>query len=149
MKFFVDTCVISEQRRQRPDQTVIDWLNGIDPYFSILTVGELEKGARKLDDPARRDEVMAWIDEMKRRFAGRILPIGKLETDAWSALCAETESRGHPLPAIDSLIAATAIAHGLTVATRTVKDMLPAGVSIYNPFDQTWHNRDDETGEKA
>ena len=145
MKFLVDTCILSEQRRKHPNHSVLDWLNRIDPYFSVLTVGELEKGARKLADAARREEVSDWIVRFRRLYERRILPVTNTEIDVWADMCARCEAAGTPLPAVDSLIAATARTHGMPVATRNVKDMLASGVAIYDPFSDAWHNRGDDS----
>ena len=149
MKFLIDTCILSEQRRKQPNTAVLDWLNRADPFFSILTVGELLKGARKLTNPARQNEITDWIARFRHLYASRILPITAVEIDIWADMCARCEAAGTPAPAIDSLIAATAKAHGLAVATRNIRDMLACGVALYDPFADSWYNRADDSPSPA
>lgn len=138
MSFLLDTSVVSELIRKVPHESVIDWLGRQDEetlYLSVLTLGELEKGISKLKASARRDRLRTWISrDLAARFADRFLSIDARVAARWGALTGDSEKRGVPLPVIDSLIAATALEHGLTVATRNVADFERCGVPWFDPW---------------
>ncbi len=139
MKYLLDTCLISELVKKMPNSAVVCWLDGQDEqclFLSVLTIGELQKGISKLPDCARKDELQAWVEhDLTLRFTGRIIGI-ELETMLiWGRLQGESERRGESLPVMDSLIAATAEAHGLVVVTRNVKDIERCQVKSYNPWE--------------
>lgn len=105
-------------------------------FLSVLTLGELRKGAAKAADPARREAIRRWIDEeIAVTFSDAILPVDLAVAERWGSLCGEAERRGRPRPAIDALLAATALVHGLTLVTRNVSDVEWTGVLVFNPFD--------------
>ena len=137
MRYLIDTCVLSEWKKRTPDPRVLCWLNGLlidDVRISILTIGEVERGVRRLPESARKRQLAAWLAELREAFSGRILDLGYPEISAWATICAAADSRGCSLPAVDSLLAATARAHHLVVATRNVEDIRPSGVRVYNPW---------------
>jgi predicted nucleic acid-binding protein len=134
MNWLVDTNVISELSRKAPDAKVSQWLLDHQErlYLSVLTVGELEKGLAKIADPARRTRLQRWIrEEVAEWFEGRLLPVDQTVAIRWGQLAGSLRD---PLPAIDTLIAATALAHGLTVATRNTNDLVRTGVALFNPW---------------
>ncbi|MBT4814188.1 MAG: type II toxin-antitoxin system VapC family toxin [Lentisphaerae bacterium] len=144
MRFLIDTCVVSEWKRRRPAAAVLDWLDAISNdqiAFSILTIGELAKGILRLPPGPRRAELEGWLQELRDVYAPRILPLSFREMEAWARICATAEGEGTPVAAIDGLLAATAHAHGLIVATRNVADFLPTGVPIFDPWAGERHNR--------
>lgn len=139
MKAILDTCVISEFVARQPNPKVVEFLDaldGDDVYLSVITIGEIIKGIEKLPDSHRKTELRDWLqDDLLARFQGKILP---LDTDViveWGMLTARTELSGKPMPAIDSLIAATVLANKMTLVTRNVSDFEAAGLEIVNP----WH----------
>ncbi|MCF4121451.1 type II toxin-antitoxin system VapC family toxin [Antribacter sp. KLBMP9083] len=134
MTFLVDTNVISEIRRKEPDQHVTTWLRGLRTeqiFLSVLTVGELRTGILRLGrrDSARARALDDWVSGLEQTYADRILPVTHAVAVRWAAINA-----ARPLPGVDSLIAATAIEHGLTVATRNEKDFSATGAAVFNPF---------------
>ena len=139
MKYLLDTCLISELVKKGPNHAVVSWLNGQDEqnlFLSVLTLGELQKGIRKLTPGPRREELQAWAEhDLDERFSGRIIAINLETALCWGALQGESEAKGETLPVMDSLIAATASAHGLIVVTRNVKDMERCRVRVCNPWD--------------
>jgi len=144
VRFLIDTCVVAEWKRQRPEPAVLDWLDTLereDMAFSILTVGELSKGILRLPEGPRRDELQAWLQELRDLYAPQILPLLFPEVEAWAEISAAAERNGTPVAAIDGLLAGTARAHGLTVATRNTVDFLPTGVPLFDPWTGAWHNR--------
>lgn len=138
MKFLLDTCLISELVKKMPDATVLKWLDERDEqslYLSVLTPGELQKGISRLSTGVRKDDLQAWIEhDLIERFEGRILDLDLETALIWGKLQGEAELKGERLPVMDSLIAATAIAHGLVVVTRNVKDIERCRARVFNPW---------------
>lgn len=135
MSYLIDTNVLSELRRKTPDANVVKWVNSrpaTSLYLSVLTLGELRKGIDSLADARRRLKLLDWLEtELPLFFAGRILAIDKGVADHWGRLLAVA---GRPLPAIDSLLGATAAHHGLTMVTRNSKDFDNLGLEVLNPW---------------
>ncbi len=138
MKYLLDTCVISELAKPKPDNRVISWIIKNDEdnfYLSSLTFGELYKGISKLIDSKRKNRLYSWIEkELKERFKNKILDIDLSVAYLWGNMEGRLEAKGIVLPAIDSLIAATGITYNLTIVTRNVADMKESGVRIINPW---------------
>ncbi len=136
MKWLLDTNVICEPGRRRPNAKMVAWLDSLsEPQcaLSVLTLGEIEKGIYAMPPgPARRTHENA-LATLRHRFAGRILPVDEAVATKWGELMGEAERTGHPLPAVDNLLGATAMVHGLTLATRDTGDIAP-GVRVFNPF---------------
>jgi len=98
----------------------------------VLTLGELRKGIEGVADTGRRTALTDWLEtELPGFFAGRILPVDALVADRWGRMVAEA---GRPLPAIDSLLGATARLHGLTMVTRNTRDFVDMGLDLINPW---------------
>ena len=135
MSWLLDTNVISELTRPTPHPGVVRWLGELEDEFflSTLTLGEIHKGILDLPESARRRRLESWFDqEIRPWFAGRLLAVDERVALRWGRLLAEA---GRPLPAIDSLLAATALEHGLTLATRNTTDVARTGVSLFNPWE--------------
>ena len=139
MTFLLDTCVISELVRPRPDEKVVRWVDSVDErhlFLSVLTVGELEKGIAKLPESQRKTELRAWLEhDLAERFADRILPVDAAVAIAWGRTLGEAERGGVKLPVIDALLAATAEVHGLTLVTRNVADFERCTAPVFNPWE--------------
>lgn len=139
MSYLVDTNVLSELRRRQPDVHVVEWFAGRAAqslFLSVLTLGEIRKGIQSLDetlaDSARKRSLSDWLEqELPTFFLGRLLGIDAAVADRWGYVQALA---GRPLPAIDSLLAATALQHNLTLVTRNVKDFAGMGVDLINPW---------------
>lgn len=136
--FLLDTCCISELTRRRPDEGLEDWFarhgTGL-AHLSVVTLGEVQKGVARLPAGQRRESLATWLDiEVRARFAGRILDVTEEIALAWGDLCGESEARGRTLPVLDSLIAATALVHGLAVVTRNGADFERCGIRVVNPW---------------
>ena len=138
MSFLLDTSVISELVKAAPDDRVIEWLKRTDEaslYLSVLTIGEIEKGIAKLPESSRREKLETWVRrDLADRFRERLLAIDGTVAATWGRLAGEAEARGEPLPVIDGLIAATSLAHDLTVATRNIGDFERCGARCFNPW---------------
>ena len=139
MSFLLDTVVVSELVRKSPSTAVLKWIDGQDEaslYLSVLTIGELEKAIARLPASVRRNRLLSWVRrDLVERFGGRLLPIDMRTAARWGSVTGESEKRGRPLPVIDCLIAATALVHGLSVATRNVGDFERCGAACVNPWD--------------
>lgn len=134
--YLLDTNVISETRRSRADRHVIAFLSAAEGdglYLSVLTLGELRKGvaAKRLADPLAADLLDAWVDGIETQFADRILAVDAPTARLWGELSAR-----RPLPVLDTLIAATAMRHGLTLVTRNTRDVKSTGVPLVDPWQQ-------------
>lgn len=138
MKFLLDTCVISEIIRPKPSSKVIKWIKKEEEsnfFISVLTVGELHKGIEKLSESKRKEELHNWVEnDLKDRFWNRVIDIDLHVAMQWGKIQGIAEKAGRPMPAIDSLIAATGIVHHLTVVTRNTVDMKESGVALFNPW---------------
>lgn len=138
MKYLLDTCLISELVKKEPNPVVVSWLDEQDEqklFLSVLNLGELQKGISKLPDGTKKDELQAWVAlDLVERFTGRILDFDLDTSLCWGRLQGEAEQVGEKLPVMDSLIAATAAAHGLVVVTRNVRDIERCGVKVCNPW---------------
>lgn len=134
MSFLLDTNLVSETRKRAPDANVMAWFERVDQkdlYVSVLTLGELTKGIarRRRSDPRAAASLGHWLRGIATLFAERVIPIDAPIATAWGELNAV-----RPLPVIDSLLAATALVHGLTLATRNVKDVQATGARWVNPW---------------
>lgn len=138
MKYLLDTCILSEAIKRKPDPNVMQWLESCteeDVYISSLTLGELHKGILRLQDQTRKKLLEFWLlNELLRRFAGRVLDVDTEVALSWGKQLAESEQKGLTLPAIDSLIAATAQKHGLIMVTRNTRDFERCNIQCLNPF---------------
>ena len=139
MRYLLDTCVISELAKPEPDEKVVTWATQNDEenfYLSSLTFGELHKGIAKLPSSKRKDNLLQWVEhDLKDRFKNRIIDITLKIAKQWGETQGICESQGRPMPAMDGLIAATGLAHDLTVVTRNIADMQQSGVSLLNPWE--------------
>ncbi len=135
MSYLIDTNVLSELKRKKPDGNVIDWVMkrpASTLYLSVLTLGEIRKGIENLQVEERKLVLLDWLEtELPNFFFGRILPIDARIADCWGHMAALAK---RPLPAIDSLIAATASCHNLSVVTRNTRDYEMLGVKLINPW---------------
>ena len=138
MSYLLDTTVVSELIRPHANAGAIGWLEAQDEdqlFLSALTIGELEKGIAKLTDVKRKARLREWLrKDVAERFADRVLAVNIVVARHWGTLVGESERKGQPLPVIDSLIAATAIAHDLVVVSRNVGDFERCGARCLNPW---------------
>ena len=136
MSYLVDTNVLSELVRPRADERVAEWVRSAPAaglFVSVLTLGEIRKGAERLPAGARRERLRLWLErDVATLFHGRVLPVDSAVADRWGRLLA---AAGRTLPAIDSLLAATALVHGLRLVTRNRADYSFPGLEVLDPWE--------------
>ena len=134
--YLIDTVVFSELYKLRRHPGFVRWLEGKseDSFFlSTITIGEIERGleSRRQRDPIFAEALLSWLERSIGNYDARILPVTTNIARRWGQLTSRISNAG-----VDLLIAATALEHKLTVATRNVRHFMPTGVSIENPFDE-------------
>jgi predicted nucleic acid-binding protein len=132
--YLLDTNVVSETRKSLADAGVIAFLSAADSaglYLSVLTLGELRRGvaAKWRTDIVAGDQLGVWVDGIEANFADRLLSIDAQTARLWGELSARRS-----LPVVDTLIAATAVNHGLTLVTRNIRDIESTGVRLIDPW---------------
>ena len=136
MSYLLDTNIISELVKKKPNHAVLDWVDANDSenlYLSVITLGEIRKGISGVQNQARQKEISHWLEvELPAYFEARILAIDMNVADAWGKF--QSQTKGRTLPAIDALIAATAYVNQLTLVTRNTKDFVDTPIEIVNPW---------------
>lgn len=136
MSFLLDTNIISEVRKgARCDPNVAQWYSSIrdeDLYLSVLVLGEIRKGIERAraNDPRKAEILAAWLAQVVAMFGDRVLGVDLAVADEWGRMGAL-----RPVATIDSLLAATAKVHALTLVTRNAADVAGLGAAVLNPFD--------------
>lgn len=137
MRYLLDTNVVSELRKGiRCNRAVAAWEQAeLIPHggaISVLTIGEIRKGIQLISqrDPQQAARLESWLRDLFRSFADRVLPVSVDVAEEWGRLNAM-----RPLPAVDSLLGATAKVHGLILATRNAQDLHAVGLQVVNPFE--------------
>ena len=138
MSFLLDTNVVSEWTKPRPNPGVAQWLAEVDEdevFLSVVTFAELRHGIERLPAGARRRRLDEWLrQDLPLRFEARIVGVDGAIGDEWGRLAARCERRGRPIHAMDALIAATAQIHGLTLVTRNTADFEAFVSALLNPW---------------
>jgi toxin FitB len=138
MRLLLDTNVLSEVTKPSPDEGVLRWIHGLDEdrtFISIVSIAEIRRGVALMDNGRKRDALGEWLaHDLPQRFENRIIPVEGAVALAWGDLMALAKQSGRGLASMDGLIAATAVAHQLTLATRNTKDFEGFGVDIINPW---------------
>lgn len=134
MSFLLDTNIVSETRKARPDRRVIQWFESVrhaDFYLSTLVIGELRQGVARLErrDRAQAQVLDAWLEKLVDQYADRIIPVTMDIAEEWGRL-----NGGDWFPVVDGLLAATAKVRGWTFVTRNTADVARTGVKLCNPF---------------
>ena len=135
MNFLLDTCVLSEAMKERRDPEVQAWIEAASQqtlFFSAVTIGEIQYGIERLPAGARRKRLETWFSAflIGTGLDKRILAFDAEIAIVWGML----RVREPNAPLVDSQIAATALAHGLTLVTRNVRDFAFAGLAVFNPW---------------
>jgi predicted nucleic acid-binding protein len=138
VSFLLDTNVVSELVRPRPDPGLVEWLAGRDEgqiFLSVVTLAELRYGINRLPAGRRRQRLQEWLhNELLPRFDRRILPVDDNVALAWGDVTAECAAAGRPIEAMDALIAATARVFKFHLVTRNADDFQAAVPAVINPW---------------
>jgi predicted nucleic acid-binding protein len=136
--YLVDTNVVSEWVKPRPNPGIVAWLAEAEEdqvFVSVCTLAELRFGVALLPAGRRREHLDAWLShELQLRFEGRVIPIDAAIADAWGRISAHGKSIGRSIDVMDGLIAATAETYQLTVVTRDVAVFEGVGSAVLNPW---------------
>ena len=139
MNYLLDTCVVSELMKPRPDQNLIHWLQSVPEYslhLSVLTFGEIHQGIERLAPGSKRERLHQWVNhDLQDRFQGRILDLDLDVARTWGRIQGQAEGQGAPLSLMDGLLAATAVTRGLIMVTHNTQDRLNSGVTLLNPWE--------------
>ena len=137
MRYLLDTCVITELVKPTPQENVVSWLNDMPSealFLCAITIGEVRKGFTKLPDSKKKVRLTFWLNTLLIEYQDRIFFIDLMVCENWGILQGNAEKAGMPMSTIDSLIAATADTHNLTLVTRNENDFAPSNVAIINPW---------------
>lgn len=138
MRLLLDTNVLSEVTRPVPDARVLAWLDGLDEdrsFISVVSIAEIRRGVALMDEGRKREALAEWLArDLPQRFEQRVLPVDEPVALAWGDLMGLAKRRGRGLSSMDGLIAATAIARELTLATRNTKDFEGFGLELFDPW---------------
>ncbi len=139
MRLLLDTNVLSEVTRPLPETIVLEWLDRLDEdrtFISVVSIAEIRRGVALMAKGRKRDALAEWLArDLTARFEHRIIPVEERVALTWGDLMSDAKRSGRGLSSMDGLIAATAIAHDLTLATRNIKDFAGMGVKLVNPWD--------------
>ncbi|EJT01799.1 type II toxin-antitoxin system VapC family toxin [Rhizobium sp. CCGE 510] len=138
MRLLLDTNLLSEVTKPKPDARVLQWLDRLDEdrsFISIISVAEIRRGVALMDEGRKRDALAEWLArDLTQRFEHRIIPVDEPVALAWGDLMGHAKRSGRGLSSMDGLIAATAVAHDLTLATRNTKDFGGLGIELIDPW---------------
>ncbi len=138
MAYLIDTNVISETFKPRPERRVVDWIGrqmASDLFLASISLGELVRGVRRMREQARRERFERWIDhDLAAQFQGRILPFDHEAAVIWGEIMGDGDRTGRPRPMADAQIAAVARRHGLTLVTRNIRDFAKMEVEMFDPW---------------
>lgn len=138
MRLLLDTNVLSEVTRPLPETGVLDWLDRLDEdrtFISVVSIAEIRRGVALMAKGRKRDALAEWLArDLTARFEQRIISVEERVALTWGDLMGDAKRSGRGLSSMDGLIAATAIAHDLTLATRHIRDFEGFGIDLINPW---------------
>ena len=138
MAYLIDTNVVSETLKPRPERRVVDWISrqmANDLFLASISLGELVRGVRRMRERAGRERFQRWIDyDLAAQFQGRILPFDRETAVIWGEIMGDGDRVGRPKPMADAQIAAVARRHGLTLVTRNMRDFVGMEVVLLDPW---------------
>ena len=143
MRVILDTCVLSELRKSGDERlvcnpNVMKFMEGMEDkqiFISVVSIGEISKGIHLLDKGRRQHELLNWLQTIEKNYKQSILKIDVETVRIWGECTALAQKKGRIVGASDGLIAATALRHGMHVATRNMSDLEPTGVMLINPWE--------------
>jgi hypothetical protein len=138
LTYLLDTNVISEWTKPRPDRGVVGWLEGADEsslYLSVVALAEIRLGIELLPKGRKRDRLTRWLEvDLALRFEGRVIEIDQAIAAAWGQIVARGRALGAAPPILDAFLVATAIVHGMTLVTRNLRDVQRFGAAVLDPW---------------
>ncbi len=137
MSVLLDTCVLSELRTSEGSPVVRAFVEALPTetfLLSVITIGEITKGVALLPESQKKRLLASWLEALSTQFDDRILPLDQETAKIWGELTAAGLKKGVTIPTADGLIAATALRHGLHVATRDTVHFEAAGALVINPW---------------
>ncbi len=138
MNFLLDTNVVSEWMKPRPNTGVVEWLANADEdrlFISVATLAELRYGFERLAKGQKRARLEEWLEtDLRNRFEGRVVEIDEEVAEAWGRVLTKADEAGRPKGAMDGFLAATAAVHGLTLVTHNGSDFGATGIKIMDPW---------------
>lgn len=139
MSYLLDTCVISELVKRKPNAQLKSWFNNqvqSQLFLSAITIAEIKKGIYKIKatQPERALKLQSWLYAIENSFSQRILPVTDEVLEQWAMLSALAENQGNTIAVMDGLIGATTYCYDLTLITRNVNDFKEISIEIINPF---------------
>jgi toxin FitB len=137
LKYLLDTCFVSELTKPEPNRGVTEWLQTAkveDLYLSVISIGEIKKGIHKLPISKKKQTLLLWAETLLTDYQERILGLDLAVMENWSVMIANAEKSGQPVASMDSLIAATAYTHHLTLLTRNESDFVACDIALINPW---------------
>ena len=137
MKYLLDTCAISEFTKPEADTGVIEWFNNVnseDLYLSVINIGEIKKGINKLPASKKKQDLLFWLETLFEDYHNRILTVDLAVMENWSLIVANAEKKGQSVASMDSIIAAVAYTHHLTLVTRNERDFYACNIPMINPW---------------
>jgi predicted nucleic acid-binding protein len=138
VSFLLDTNVVSEWARPRPEPAVVAWLADVDEdrvFLSVITLAELQLGIESLPAGPKRARLLAWFDDdLLPRFESRVIGVTPAVARDWGTVSALAQRAGKPIGAMDAFVAATARVHGLALVTRNDADFRAVGIELLNPW---------------
>ena len=137
MKYLLDTCAISEFTKPKADTGVIEWFNNVnsdDLYLSVINIGEIKKGINKLPASKKKQDLLFWLETLFEDYHNRIVTVDLAVMENWSLIVANAEKKGQSVASMDSIIAAVAYTHHLTLVTRNERDFYACNIPMINPW---------------
>jgi predicted nucleic acid-binding protein len=147
MRVLLDTCALLELRDPRGNpavKTTVALIPDDELYLSALILGEVAKGIALLPDGRKRRALISWLTALESQFADRVLPVDHATGHLWGDISARVQRAGLMLSAVEGLVAATALQHGLHVMTRTTTHFAATGALIVDPWKESEKNDDAE-----
>ena len=136
--FLLDTNVVSEFVKPRPDERVVRWMNEIDEdqaFISVVSFAEIRRGIALLDEGKRKQSLDVWLrEDLPFRFEGRIIDIDRAVAEDWGTVISWAKRNGIGLSALDAFIAASARVRELTIVTRNTKDFAALSIPLADPW---------------
>jgi predicted nucleic acid-binding protein len=136
LKYLLDTNVLSELFKKQPESKVVEWVAAADReslFLSVLTLGEIRKGVEGMEKGSRKARLIQFLEkDLSAQFGERILAVDAETAETWGVLEARSP---RPLPTVDALLAATALAHNLTLVTRNTQDFHFQSLKLLNPWE--------------